>query len=149
MPKNRPRGTPGVLLSAFAAALVGAVCTAWEHQHAGAAAESLALLTGLGDHNYYPADAMEDFDRPVPGFPGGREGLFRRSAQPQHHDDSRMRRLDGEAGGRWSIYADRATEGNPPQAAVPLYYLKAADNAYIEFGERNHWPEYTPPNKQR
>ncbi len=94
--------------------------------------------TGLGDRDYYSALSANDYYTPALVLPGHDKGLFRRTIKPATHADGRMERLTRDASGRVWVYRDSAH----PEKAM---FLKAADDQYVEFGERKFWPEYEPP----
>lgn len=93
--------------------------------------------TALGDHSYYGKFSDNDFHHPVLRFEGQDLGLYRRTVNPVLRDDARMVRLTKESTGTFFVY----TEPRHRQR----FFLKAAEDRYVEFGERLFWPEYQPP----
>ena len=93
--------------------------------------------TALGDREYYTKLSDNDFYTGALIVPGSSAGLFRRMEKPVARSDERMVKVARDVSDRVFIYAD-------PREPKRLF-LKVADDRYVEFGERNSWPEYEPP----
>lgn len=137
MSANLQRGTAGRFLIAWAVLMSGVLLFAWRVQLHPADYRWNEYPTALGDSSYYGQLSDNDFYSPVLRMQGKKEGLFRRTVRPMHRDDARMLRLEREATGTFFVYTDTKPTGR--------VYLKAADDRYVEFGERLFWPEYQPP----
>jgi hypothetical protein len=61
---------------------------------------------------------------------------------PVPHSDAAMLRHGLDSTGQFIVY-EEAHPGAPPSDTAPTrWYLKAGNNLYVEFGERNHWPAF-------
>jgi hypothetical protein len=137
MSGNLQRGTAGRFLIAWALLMSGSLLFAWRVQLHPADYQWIEWPTALGDRTYYGKLSENDFYSPVLRFEGHEAGLFRRMVNPVLRDDARMIRLTRESSGTFFVYTYAKPSGR--------YYLKAADDRYVEFGERLFWPEYQPP----
>jgi hypothetical protein len=143
MAGNIIRDTPGRLLLGWAALLSTLVILAWRiHLHP-ADYEWTEYPTALGDVAYYTAIGAEDLYEANLKLPGEEKGHFRRSEVTMTRDDAGMMKLRREASGRFFIYkpAGEVMDGTPP------LYLKAGENAYVEFGPRKFYKAYEPKVK--
>lgn len=154
MAANEIRDTPGRMLLGWAVLLGSLVVLSWRiHLHP-ADYEWVEYPTALGDTKYYTTQLGKD-DRyepnlrlPGPGT-GQERGLYRRSEEPVSLEDATMLKVALDASGRHFIYQPApASEASPPapaaQAAAAVYYLKAGENRYIEFGARKFYPPFVP-----
>ena len=137
MSGNLQRGTAGRFLLGWALLMSGALLFAWRVQLHPADYSWVEWPTALGDRTYYGKISDNDFYQPVLRFEGHDQGLYRRTVNPVPRDDARMMRLAREATGTFFVY----TEPKHQQR----FFLKVADDRYVEFGERLFWPEYQPP----
>ena len=140
---NQSRGTPGLMLLIFAGALLLTAAAAWKLRREHRAETRAIPLTGLGDARHYTRLSDDDLHTPALVFPGAPRGLFRRSMDPVRHDDATMRCLELENTGRFMVYIDIAPPATEsPGGPDPRWYLKAADNLYVEFGEQKYHPAF-------
>lgn len=140
---NQTRGTPGIILCLFTTAVVLSTLAAWENRLRKAEKSNIEQLSALGDHAFYAITGDEDLNAPHLVFPQQPRGIFRRGSSPVPRDDGRMLRVAVEKSGRWNVYSD----GDPmdkPDMGRQRFFLKSGDGEYFEFGERNHWPEFSP-----
>lgn len=139
MSNNVRRGTPGRLLLVWSCLMPMVVLFAWRvHAHR-SSFEWVEYPTGLGDHHYYSGLGNNDFYEPNLRLPGQGEGLYRRMVNPVYRKDERMIKVAREEQGRVFVYSEAAEQ------ASKRLYVKSAEDKYLEFGERKHWPSYTPP----
>ena len=137
MAGNIQRSTPGRFIIIWAILLTAALLFSWRvHLHRNEY-DWNEFPTALGDRDYYTQLSDNDFYTPALRFKGHDQGLFRRASKPVSRNDAKMLRGARDASNRVFIYQDPRHPGN--------FYLKAADDRYIEFGERKFWPEYQPP----
>ena len=101
-------------------------------------------LTGLGDAAYYSNVSENDFYNPALVLAEFPRGIFRRTVNPVHRDDGKMRLVGKESSDKFYIYTDAKPKPGPNNVVTRRWYLKAADNRYVEFGERKFWPGYAP-----
>lgn len=135
---NTQRGTAGRFLIAWAILMSGVLIFAWRVQLHPDQYSWVEWPTALGDRHYYQSFlSNNDFYEPALRFSGQEQGLYRRMAKPVRRNDAHMVRLQREASGAHFVYTDQKSTGR--------IYLKAADDRYVEFGERMFWPEYQPP----
>lgn len=137
MAGNQQRSTPGRFLIVWCLLMTAVLLFAWRvHLHRD---EYLwnEYISGLGDREYYTRLSDNDFHTAALQVPGEKAGLFRRASNPVERDDAKMVRLTRDTSNRVFVYKDE----RKPES----YYLKAANDRYIEFGERKFWPEYQPP----
>ncbi len=144
MRANLERGTPGLILLVFAIALLLAAFGAWSQSRQNMLTRGIQPLTGLGDSAYYTNISESDFYNPALVCPEFPRGIFRRTVNPMHRDDGKMRLIGKESSGKFSVYSDAKPKPGPNGAPLKRWYLKAADNQYVEFGERKYWPSYAP-----
>ena len=136
---NTARGTPGIMLSVIATGLVVAAFTGWEMRLQHGSVDDVFLISGLGDKTVYlPRD--EDFHEASIMLPGRPHGLYRRGVAPLAMPDEAMFRVVTDSTSGLAIYTDDASPG----PAHMRCFLKVTDGAYMEFGERNHWPDSDP-----
>jgi hypothetical protein len=141
---NRPRGTPGRLLLIFGVLCLGAAANACWLRGQRESLEWVEQATGLGDPVFFPLrdhSALgpgDDFFEPNLRLAGQAEGHFRRSFNPLEIDDSRVVCVGLESGGRYRVYM-RWPWGEG-EAGKMRYFLKVADNSYLEFGEQSYDP---------
>lgn len=146
--KNQTRGTAGIFLCLFTALVFGSVVTAWQQGMLHGSQGFYENVTALGDRAWYEIKSDNDLHEPLLVFPQKQRGIYRRSATPMHMDDSQMKKIALEKGGRWSIYTPASTaEGGHEES--PRYFLKSGENEYLEFGARNHWPEFAPKGGEK
>ena len=138
---NELRDTPGRLMLLWAAFVVPLVIFAWRVHLAPDDYGWAEYPTALGDKAYYQAMiGANDFLEPNLRFTGHEKGLFRRQFNPETRDDSDMWKIEKESTGRHFVYTDARTRpqsGSPPPKR---YFLKAGENAYLEFGARKYYP---------
>lgn len=144
MRANLERGTPGMILLGFAIFLLLAAFGAWSQTRQLQMLPAIQPLTGLGDTKFYSSLSENDFHHPALIFQVFPSGIFRRTVNPVHRDDSRMRLVGKEKSGKYSVYTDAKPKLGSDGAAIKKWYLKAADHHYIEFGDRKFWPSYAP-----
>jgi hypothetical protein len=144
MRANLERGTPGMIHLAFAVAMLLAAFGAWSQARQSMNSPAIQPLTGLGDAAYYSSISENDFYNPALIFPEFPRGIFRRTVKPVHRVDGKMRVVGKESSGKFSLYTDAKPKSGPDGGLLRRWYLKAADNQYVEFGERKFWPSYTP-----
>ena len=143
MRRNKHRGTPGMLLLLWAGIMPMVVLFAWRvHAHR-AEFEWVDYPTGLGDNLYYSALGKNDLYEGNLKFPGTKVGLYRRSRDPLTLPDELMLKTAKENQVGYFVYQQKPEE--EPKPAPKRYFLKSADDLYVEFGERLHWPAYQPP----
>lgn len=151
MSTNEIRDTPGRLLLGWAVLVGSLVVLGWRIHLRPADYEWAEYPTALGDTQYYTTPLGKD-DRYEPNLrlPGQEKGLFRRSEEPVELDDATMIKQTLEPVGRHFIYQPAAASPRSkspapaPQAEAAVYYLKAGENRYIEFGARKFYPPYEP-----
>ena len=132
---NTARGTPGIMLSVIATGLVVAAFTAWETRLHRGSGDEVFLISGLGDRMVYlPRD--EDFHEASITLQGRSHGLFRRGVSAVAMPDEAMFRVASDPASGLVIYTDDASPGLGSMRC----FLKVSDGAYMEFGDRNHWP---------
>ena len=154
---NQVRDTPGRLLLGWGVLLSSLVLLSWRiHLHQ-AEYDWVEYPTALGDRAYYevgPSGEIENWVRNGPGRALGEvdfyqpnlkfelEGksfeLFRRMHQPTPRDDARMRKVAMDRTGQFYIYTDSKTK----DGVASRYYLKAAEDGFIEFGEKKFFQTY-------
>jgi hypothetical protein len=134
---NELRDTPGRMMLLWAALLLPLVIFAWRVRLGGGDYDWVEYPTALGDRAYYTAMIGEnDLLEPNLRFTGHEKGLFRRQFDPRPRDDASMRKIEREATGRHFVY----TDSKPRADKQARYYLKTAENSFIEFGERKYYP---------
>ena len=134
---NVQRSTPGRFLLIWAILMTALLLFAWRvHLHRGEYMWN-EYPTALGDREYYTKLSDNDYYTGALVVPGSSAGLFRRMEKPVARSDERMLKVARDVSDRVFIYSD-------PREPKRLF-LKVADDRYIEFGERNSWPEYEPP----
>lgn len=136
MAANLHRSTPGRLLVLWAGLMTCVLVFAWRVHVNRADYDWCEYPTGLGDHDYYQTFSASDFHAPGLKFPGHPEGLYRRSGRPLKRSDAQMTKLVRDASNRLFVYTDARSPGK--------FYVKAAQDQYLEFGTRKFWPEYKP-----
>lgn len=135
---NERRDTPGRMLLAWAVLFLALVVLAWRiHLHSDEY-DWLEHPTALGDDRFYHTLGPGD-DRHGPNlkFTGQEKGLYRRDLEPVNLPDARMKKVALELGGHCFVYRQEGV--NPPR-----YYLKTAQDHYVEFGARKHYPPFVP-----
>ena len=136
MSANLPRSTPGRLLVLWAGLMTWVLIFSWRVHVNRVDYDWCEYPTGLGDGDYYQPNTPADYHSPVLKFPGHPEGLYRRSGKPLVRSDAAMTRLVRDFSGKLFVYSDNKKKAS--------FYVKAADDRYLEFGERRFWPEYKP-----
>lgn len=148
MQGNLIRDTAGRVMLLWAAGCLLVVVFAWR-VHLGRSQFNWAEYpTALGDPDYYSDSAMlgeNDFFSPNLKFPGREKGLFRRMHAPKARNDEEMIKIARESRGRFVVYAEARLAKDKGGASSGRFYLKAGENAFIEFGERKYYPEYQEP----
>lgn len=137
MAANQQRSTAGRFLIVWAVLMTFVVLNAWRVQLHPEEYLWNEFVSGLGDREYYTQLSDNDFYTAALQVPGEKTGQFRRGSKPVARNDARMLRLSRDASGRVFVYRDQRQPGS--------YFLKVADDRYVEFGARNTWPEYQPP----
>jgi hypothetical protein len=99
--------------------------------------------TALGDNLLYTSLGENDFYQPNLRFERESGGLYRRSQEPMTLMDGAMHKVAKEKDGRCFVYLPADSVPNA-KSKVRRYFVKSAENSYIEFGERLHWPAYEP-----
>jgi hypothetical protein len=142
MAQNTRRYTAGLLLTTWALSFSGLVLFVWRvhlHRHL---FDSSHYPTALGDQAYYTQalspDGSDYYD-PSLKLPNQPQGLYRQSVNPIPKADRLMHSLGPDSTGRYTVYV----EARRPDSG--RCFLKAAEDRYIAFGERKHWPAYQPP----
>ena len=143
---NQTRGTPGIILCLFTTAVVLSTLAAWENRLRKNEKSNIEQLSALGDHAFYAITGDEDLNEPQLVFPQQPRGLFRRGSDPVARNDGRMFRVAVEKSGRWNVYSEDNLM-DKPDVERQRFFLKSSDGKYFEFGERNHWPEFSPAAK--
>jgi hypothetical protein len=148
MSANRTRGTPGMILLGYALICSAVALDAAHLARRGAHPEARAL-SGLGDTDFYDGKLTEnDFFNPALVFAEAPRGLHRRSVNPLHRDDAKMRPVSFDQTGRCIVYTDARPKAGQDGQPRARWYLKAGDNRYVEFGERKFF-EVFPSGKAR
>lgn len=137
MSSNLQRSTPGRLLVLWAALMTGVLVYSWRVHLNRADYDWYSNPTALGDAEYYTALSANDFYTPCLKFSGHEEGLFRRTVKPVAREDARMTKLGRDETNRFFVYTLAKKAGR--------FFVKTADDRYVEFGARKFWPEYRPP----
>lgn len=137
MAGNQQRSTPGRFLIVWGMLMTAVLLFAWRVELHRDEYIWNEFPTGLGDREFYSKLSDNDFYSAALKIPGVPAGQFRRASNPVVRDDARMVRLTRDSSDRVFVYQDP----RKPES----YYLKVADDHYIEFGERKFWPEYQPP----
>ena len=141
---NQTRGTPGMMLLGFAAVLL-VLALGVMRPHA---PDEIQPATGLGDTDYYAAPLSEDdFFHPALVFAAEPKGIFRRGVHPVQRDDASMNRVALDETGRHVVYTDARPKTDDRGKARTRWYLKTADHAYIEFGERKYFETFRAPKE--
>ena len=157
---NWVRDTPGRLLLAWAFLLSSLVMLSWRIHLRQSDYDWLEYPTALGDRRYYDPGPTGEVDglfrngkaqslgsndfheaNLIFDAAGQTVALYRRMHRPTPRDDARMRKVALDSTGQFHIYTDAARKAD----AAPRFYLKAAEDAYIEFGEKKFFPPYEPP----
>jgi hypothetical protein len=146
MAVNQTRGTPGVILMGFTVAMLAIALSAWRQSVAGTA-DATVPLTALYDTTYYSKFSDNDFASPVLDFPDAPHPLFRRTVNPVHRDDAKMLRTGRERSGQFFVYTEARPKLDDEGRPIRRWFLKAADNRYVEFGERKVPSSTTAPRK--
>jgi len=133
-----------MILLVFAIALLLAAVATWGQLRRRAAVQTVQFITGLGDLKYYSKLSENDFYNPALVSADFPRGIFRRTVNPVHREDGKMRLQGLEKSGHLCIYTDAKPKPGPDGSVSKRWYVKAADNRYIEFGERKFWPSYAP-----
>lgn len=145
MKGNQIRDTPGRMMLLWAVCCLPVVVFAWRVHLGRGQFDWAEYPTALGDVSYYSASAMmgeNDFFGPNLKFPGHEKGLFRRTFKPKTRKDEEMVKVAMESTSRFFVYSESRPAKGKDGTLVRRHYLKAGDNAYIEFGERKYYPEY-------
>jgi hypothetical protein len=142
MAQNTRRYTAGLLLTTWALSFSGLVLFVWRvHLHRDLF-DSCHYPTALGDQAYYSQPLSpdgSDYYGPALKFPSEPQGLYRQNVNPIPKPDRLMHSVGLESTGRYTVYR----ESSRPDSG--RYFLKAAEDRYIAFGERKHWPAYVAP----
>lgn len=146
---NVIRDTPGRLLMVWAFLFAFLVLLSWRiHVHR-ADYDWLEYPTALGDRAYYGLakgeglggdDLVEANLRFV--LDGEPQALFRRLVRPTRRKDVRMRKVARDESERFYIYTDEVAKADADGVVKPRFYLKAGEDAYIEFGEKVFFPSF-------
>jgi hypothetical protein len=140
---NTRRHTPGLLMVAWAVLMGSLVLHSWRLFLHRSQLDSLEYPTALGDTDYYTQPlSKDDFGTPCLKFPQEPFGIFRQSLDPIPKPDRLMERLARDSTGKHTIYID-----SDHRHPVP-YYLKAAEDRYIRFGPRTHYPKAIPLSEE-
>ena len=138
---NELRDTPGRLMLLWAVFLAPLVIFAWRVHLARGDYGWVEYPTALGDRSYYQAMiGGNDFLEPNLKFSGHEKGLFRRQFKPEPRDDAQMRKIEKESTGRFFVYSDGKSDATKRGGGPGMFFLKAAENSYIEFGGRKYYP---------
>jgi hypothetical protein len=136
MANNEPRDTPGRLLLLGAVLFSTVVIFSWRVHLGRGQFDWVEYPTALGDDQIYSRMiSLNDFFEPAVKFPSQEKGLYRRMFSPIHRDDEKMEKVAFEPVGRHFVYAAADS-----QAKDQRYFLKAGENAFIEFGQRKYYP---------
>lgn len=133
-----------MLLLAFALFLLLAAFGSWSKHRQTPLTRSIQPLTGLGDSAWYSNISDNDFYNPALIFSEFPRGIFRRTVNPVHRDDGKMRLIGKESSGKFSVYTDAKPKLGSMGVPSIRWYLKSAENRYVEFGERKFWPSFAP-----
>ncbi len=158
MSGNLHRLTASRILLVFAVALFIVSLLALQIRLKRAQLEWIEYPTALGDQDFYdPAKGIgtNDFHEPNLKFPGRPEGIFRRSRDSSQRPDAEMLAVGRDLTGAFTVYTPRQSEGlqsHSLQSEKRRYFLKVAEDHYIEFGERKDRAEFdaaaAPQGKQ-
>ncbi|MCB1227913.1 MAG: hypothetical protein KDK99_19000 [Verrucomicrobiales bacterium] len=159
---NIIRDTPGLLLLIWGGLMSSLVLLSWRIHLRASEYDWLEFPTALGDRAYYdpgPTGDVEGLVRNGSAQPlgendffeanlvfekeGERLALYRRLHRPTHRDDARMLKVARDQTGRFHVY-QKAEAGTRQRQASGPYYLKAAEDAFIEFGEKKFYPPFEP-----
>lgn len=146
---NIVRDTPGRMLLVWAILFAFLVLLSWRiHVHR-ADYDWLEYPTALGDKGYYQMEKGEGLggddlfeanlkfvvdDKP--------QALFRRLVEPTRRKDVLMRKVARDESGRFYVYTDEVAKADAQGVVKPRFYLKAGEDAYIEFGEKVFYPSF-------
>ena len=144
MTGNEIRDTPGRMMLLWAVVCLPLVVFSWRIHLGRGQFDWAEYPTALGDAQYYSDAAMlgeNDFFGANLKFDGHSKGLYRLTFKPRTRNDETMRKAALETTGRHFVYTEmKPPKGGPKNAR---YYLKSAENRYIEFTEkRKFYPEY-------
>jgi len=148
---NVMRDTPGRLLLVWALLFTFLVLLSWRiHVHR-ADYDWLEYPTALGDTAYYRPELGAELpgggDDRLEGnlrFRLGEETLvlYRRLVKPTRRKDVRMRKVAKEESGAFYVYTDAVPKLDAEGRVKWRFYLKAGEDAYIEFGEKLFFPTF-------
>ena len=136
MADNLHRSTPGRLLVLWAGLMTCVLIFSWRVHANRSDYDWCEYPTALGDQDYYKSLSDNDYHAPALKFQGHPEGLYRRMVKPVKRSDGAMTKLARDATGKVFVYADTHSPGR--------FFVKAAQDQYVEFGARKFWPEYVP-----
>jgi hypothetical protein len=134
--RNQARHTAGLLMLAWAVLMTSLLLFSWRVYLHRSEWNWREYPTGLGDTEVYQPFTENDYYLPALSWQGQKEARYRRSVEPLKRDDAAMIRMARETSNRGFVYGDR--KGGPRR------YLKAAEDRYLEFGDRKYWPAYLP-----
>jgi hypothetical protein len=152
---NVMRDTPGRLLLVWAFLFAFLVLLAWRiHVHR-ADYDWLEYPTALGDTGYYPLakgrglGADDCYEANLKFTLAGKDyALFRRLMEPTRRKDVRMRKVARDASDRFYVYTDEVAKADADRGVKLRFYLKAGEDAYIEFGEKVFFPSFEETRRQ-
>lgn len=136
MSANLPRSTPGRLLVLWAGLMTGVLIFSWRVHVNRADYDWCEFPTALEDRDYYQPFSVNDAYTPMLKFPGHADGLYRRMMKPVKRSDARMVKVARDDTGKMFVYADTKEPAR--------FFVKAAEERYLEFGARKFWPKYEP-----
>jgi hypothetical protein len=145
---NQLRDTPGRMMLLWAVCCLPVVVFAWRVHLGRGQFDWAEYPTALGDTQYYANSAMigeNDFFEPNLKFFGQEKGLYRRTFQPRQRNDEDMVKVAKDATDRFFVYTEARSGKSKDGSPVSRHYLKSGENAFIEFGARKYYPEYTVP----
>lgn len=148
MQGNQIRDTAGRVMLLWAAGCLLVVVFAWRVHLGRSQFDWAEYPTALGDPDCYSDSAMlgeNDFFSPNLKFQGREKGLYRRMHAPKARNDEEMIKIARESTGRFFVYAEARAAQDNGGASSGRFYLKAGENAFLEFGERKYYPEYKEP----
>ena len=148
MGKNIHRLTASRILVVFSVCLFASSLMALQIRLNREKLEWVEYLNATGDSHYYGGTntlGENDFFQANLRFRERPEGIFRRNHSGQSRKDQEMLALGKDFSGKFSVYTPADKQGDrrqPMEDDQMRFFLKKADDLYIEFGERKYWPEY-------
>ena len=138
---NELRDTPGRLMLLWAVVVVPLVVFAWRVHLAPGDYGWAEYPTALGDKGYYQTMiGGNDFLEPNLKLTSQDKGLFRRQFKPERRDDAAMWKIEKESTGRFFVYSEAMPSPEKGKTPPGRYFLKAGENAFVEFGARKYYP---------